>query len=133
MIETAYTHGDFQEANILVPNFDEEQSVYLIDWEYSARRSIYYDALVMGLNSRSPKGLSNRMIEFIKNKSFSQELLKNWETKEISQSELRLLIIIFIIEDFLFRLEDTTIPNLKEPLQGFLDFLKEIGSLKNNI
>ena len=64
---------------------------------------------------------------------FSQELLKNWETKEISQSELRLLIIIFIIEDFLFRLEDTTIPNLKEPLKGFLDFLKEIGSFKNNI
>ena len=132
-IETVWTHGDFQEANILVPHSDDDQSVYLIDWEYSARRSRYYDVLVLGLNSRSPKGLAERITLFVNNISFSQEILETWDIKEIFPPELRILTFTFLIEDFLFRLEDTTIPKLKEPSQGFLDFLNEINSLKDKI
>jgi len=53
-ILTALTHGDFQPGNILV----DGDRVWLIDWEYSARRQVGYDALVYALCSRFPSPLT---------------------------------------------------------------------------
>lgn len=59
-ITTALTHGDFQPANILV----NEDGVWLIDWEYSARRQIGYDIFVYTLQARSAGGLEQRLRMF---------------------------------------------------------------------
>ena len=51
------THGDFQPGNILC----SEDRFWIIDWEYSDERSIFYDALVFDLECRFPSGLSIRL------------------------------------------------------------------------
>lgn len=67
-ITTALTHGDFQPANILV----NEEGVWLIDWEYAARRQIGYDVFVYTLQARSAAGLEQRLRMFCEGK-WSQE------------------------------------------------------------
>ena len=54
-IVTAQTHGDFHAANMLI----EKDHFWLIDWEYSSRRQIAYDALVYSLASRFPRNLKS--------------------------------------------------------------------------
>ena len=63
-ITISQTHGDLQDANLLVPFSDTTRDVYIIDWEYTNIRCSHYDWFVYGFQSRSPKGLSSR-IQFL--------------------------------------------------------------------
>ena len=62
-IQTVLSHGDFQPANILLVN----PMVILIDWEYAERRIWIYDILVYLLQSRFPKGLADRLHQYVNN------------------------------------------------------------------
>uniref|UniRef100_A0A7V6A4J2 Aminoglycoside phosphotransferase domain-containing protein n=1 Tax=Desulfobacca acetoxidans TaxID=60893 RepID=A0A7V6A4J2_9BACT len=61
LLPTVLAHGDFQPANILV-NGDR---LWLIDWEYAARRQAAYDVLTFMLASRFTQGLGGRLQKFI--------------------------------------------------------------------
>ena len=39
--------------------------MWLIDWEYSDRRQVGYDALVFMLRARFPRGLADRLQDFV--------------------------------------------------------------------
>lgn len=130
-VSIALTHGDYQSANILIPSADRSRDVYIIDWEYSALRCSHYDWFVYGLRSRSSKGLSSR-IKFLLHCDHAERTNQNWyDFSDINQSELSCLVILFLIDDFLFRLDDTSLPNLEHIPVGFLDFIGELEKICN--
>lgn len=63
-VELVFSHGDFQPGNVLVDQ--KSKKVWIIDWEYAAYRSRYYDFFVWSLLSRYPSGLKKRLENFRK-------------------------------------------------------------------
>jgi hypothetical protein len=59
-IPVAETHGDFQPGNVLINKVDRQ--VWLTDWEHSQRRYRWYDAFVYQYKTRSPVGLTERLL-----------------------------------------------------------------------
>jgi len=48
-----------------------------------------------------------------------------------SFSRVKVLVVLFLIEDFLFRLDDSSLPNLSEIPVGFLRFIEEVRIISN--
>ena len=128
-IITAVTHGDFQSANILAPNLKDKKSVYIIDWEYSKRRCLWYDAMVYDLKARFPKGLAERIREFLKSEASMKTI--GWCGLGNSKYPIKFIILSFLIEDLLVRISDTTIPNLQKEQEGFKVYLNELSKLED--
>lgn len=131
MIEICITHGDFQDANVLVPV--ESEGVYIIDWEYGGERCRHYDSFVYNLNARSPLGLATRVDALCKESSNIEKLI-DWCGMETHcdgdrNSYRFMLLLTFLFDEILYRLDDTTVPNLHEPSEGFLTFMDEISSI----
>ena len=129
LIDIVQSHGDFQPANILIPTVYDQRSVYLIDWEYTQKRCRYYDAMVFELRSRSPIGLANRISQWLSDENLAYQSIK-WCGLDQTESFDRYVIATFLLEDLLFRLVDTKIPELRKPNKGFLSFIDELLSLK---
>ena len=130
---SSITHGDFQPANILIPLEKNNKDVYLIDWEYSKRRCQHYDNFVFMLRTRSPKGLSHRVLSNIKNTSKIQEALIASGIKESATNKYKLYIYLFLIEEIFYRLEDTDVPNLRKTEPGFITLLNELSKMFGDI
>jgi len=132
LISTSHTHGDFQDANILIPTISDTRDVYIIDWEYAGVRCQHYDWFVYGLKSRSPKGLAVRINNLMFDSDHLRTLIDWYDLAEIDPKELRILIYLFLIEELLFRLDDTSIPNLPKKSEGFLTFIDELSLLTSS-
>lgn len=126
LISTSHTHGDFQDANILVPAINDSRGVYIIDWEYAGVRCQHYDWFVYGLKSRAPKGLAVRINNLMFDSDHLRTRIDWYDFSGINSKELRVLIYLFLIEELLFRLDDTNIPNLPRKSEGFLTFIDEL-------
>ena len=59
-VDLSWTHGDFQEANILV----EKNDYKVIDWEASSRRYYLYDVFVLLSEIRTNIGLKESLVNF---------------------------------------------------------------------
>ena len=129
LVQITLTHGDFQDANLLVPSISESRDVYIIDWEYADKRCSHYDWFVYGLRSRSPKGLAGRINFLLNSDSTARSKLDWYDFSNINLSELKMLIIMFLVDEFLFRLDDTNLPNLNQIPIGLLTFVKEVGMI----
>lgn len=134
-ISIAQTHGDFQNANILSPIDSDSSHAYIIDWEYTDVRPIFYDALVYELDSRFPEGLAKRFQAFLTN---NEDLYKsiNWCTghsNAIKNNSVNDILTTFLIEDLFFRIQDTSIYSLKKPNDGFVKFLEEFNIIVNRL
>jgi len=125
LLENANTHGDLQAANLLAPSEHSEDNVYIIDWEYTGKRIRHYDAFVYNLDARFPHGLAQRINTLLNNETAMASVLAWCGTKADVEFDASLFVLTFIVDEFLFRLDDTTIPNLNEPSKGFLSFLDE--------
>ena len=99
-IDLAQSHGDLQLGNILVGNNNSE--LYLIDWEYTEKRSIFYDSLVLATDCRKPKGLAKR----IKTILDGADLSWNWCIKTDGFRLSKCELAIFLIEDLIVRLSE---------------------------
>ena len=119
-INLVLSHGDFQPANILVDNTDQE--LYLIDWEYSYKRSIYYDALVYESHCRSPKGLSERLGLILNGADSAYD----WCVENTSNKLIKMDLVVFLIEDLIVRLSELQIPNMINKNDGFEVWLNEV-------
>jgi len=119
-IELVQSHGDFQPANILVDKIEEH--LYLIDWEYSDKRSLYYDALVFETQSRAPKGLSKRLRRALDESNTSWR----WCTNNIQAKLTKLELSVFLIEDLIVRLSELQIPNMINKDEGLDIWIREI-------
>ena len=124
------THGDFQPANILVPSAIGEEKVYLIDWEYSGVRCSHYDLCVYHLNARSPAGLAKRAGQLFGNAARLAEIIASVGLEQEVASDKNLLLITFLIDELLFRLNDSNVPNLKKPSDGLKIFLDEASLIQ---
>ena len=103
------------------------QRMYLIDWEYSTRRSVYYDALVFATRSRFPHGLAKR-IESL----FTQNNEGDWNwcsPQEALQKMPSWMVATFLLEDLLVRLQEQQIPGLNKMGDGLMRFLVEVEQM----
>lgn len=122
MIPIAQTHGDFQPANIL----QNGERLWLIDWERAGKRIAPYDALVFALRSRSPRGLSGRLMRFVQGENYSNEGFFistdrsiNWRDKQC-----RVLIAgLFFLEELLFHCEENAVPVLTSLSSGLNEMM----------
>lgn len=92
------SHGDFQPGNLLL----DEEKFWIIDWEFSDRRSQSYDILTYLLESRFPKNISERLHKFVQSGSskwFSgaelNQLSKNWHLRRARLQDA----LVFCLED----------------------------------
>lgn len=94
------THGDFQPANILC----SDEGFWIIDWEYSNQRTIFYDALVFDLESRFTEHFSIRL-KLLFDKLQNGEELFSWTGKTLNKKCIHYLHT-FILEDVLLKLQE---------------------------
>lgn len=120
-ILTVMSHGDFQPANIICNNSD----IWIIDWEYASQRSAYYDALVYGLSARSTSGFAARVVSMF-NELKCGQLYFSWCGQGLCDSNFY-YILIFLIEDFILKMQEST--NLRESAscQILEDWLDEVS------
>ncbi len=122
-LTTVQTHGDFQPANILL----NQDGVWLIDWEYAARRQAAYDGLVFNLASRAPGGLAKRLADFVRD-GWSQDTAVTTPTTTLTTTAQRLRCAhLFLLEELQLHLEENSQPRLTAPGQGLLTLQKELN------
>jgi hypothetical protein len=122
-IDLAQSHGDLQPGNILVSNNNSE--LYLIDWEYTEKRSIFYDSLVLAADCRKPKGLAKRIRTILD----GDDLSWNWCIKTDGFRLSKCELAVFLIEDLIVRLSELNIPNLINKDNGLDLWLKEVKKM----
>ena len=108
-LATEVCHGDFQPGNIL----QDGECYWLIDWEYSARRQLGYDALVYGLQARFPKGLGRRLTAFARGDLAERDpLLNRWSGVDWTGSPRRRRVsaLVLALEELVLRLEESSVP-----------------------
>ncbi|MDB4110570.1 phosphotransferase [Amylibacter sp.] len=132
-LDISTTHGDFQPANILVPSPTVKENVYLIDWEYSGVRCSHYDLCVYHLNARSPAGLAKRAGLLFGDAASLAEVIASIGLNQEVASDKNFLLLTFLIEELLFRLNDSNVPNLKKPSCGLKIFLDETKLIQLDI
>ena len=123
VIELVQSHGDLQPANILVGNADNE--LYLIDWEYTEKRSLFYDSLVFASKCRFPNGLAKRIETILDGADLSWNWCIKTDGFKLSKCELS----IFLIEDLIVRLSELNIPNLINKDNGLDLWMKEVKKM----
>ena len=93
-IKISWTHGDFQQANILV----EKDTFKVIDWESASKRFYLYDIFVLLSEIRTGIPLDKAIGLFITQISYNNEI------EEVSKNDILLLLIeelrFSINEDF---------------------------------
>lgn len=121
------THGDLQPGNILVANKD----IWLIDWEYSARRSYFFDAIVLECDSRNCNDLSLRL-EFFYMKIKEKGVNLSWTGKDLT-SENDIYFFLFLLEELIILLLEVSANYLKDPVKVIKPRLIEIERCLKNI
>jgi len=123
-IKLSMTHGDCQPANILL---DGDQA-WLIDWERTGRRFCDYDALVLELGARSPKGLSEKIARFVEQGELEEVPLERYLNSKVDGREERSgILTLFLLEDLLFHLQENGNPVFKVPSGGLMEYLDHAG------
>jgi hypothetical protein len=121
-LELVQSHGDLQPGNIHIQR--TPRRVFLIDWEYAARRSRAYDFLTYGLRARYPSGLGARMLEFISQPAsgvaFQYLSLASREERASS-------LALFLLEDLERSISDSIHSPYKKLPYGFRLVCRELA------
>jgi len=123
-IDLVCTHGDFQPGNILC----SEDDFWIIDWEYSDQRSIFYDALVFDLECRSPSGLSIRLDKKINEMNGINTYL-GWTGNTLNE-ENKHYFPIFFIEDLLLRMNEVSVQSIHAKSDALSVYLDELPAIQ---
>lgn len=123
-LATAVAHGDFHPANILL-NAD---GVWLIDWEYAARRQMSYDALVFNLHARFPQGLAGRLTEYVARGWTAADSITWPETLPQQPGERERNAHLFLLEELQLHLAENSQPPLTGLGQGLHWLQDEIAA-----
>ena len=113
------SHGDFQPANIL----SDTNSVWIIDWEYSAQRSTMYDFLVFTTMSRSGAGLTSRLLNEY-GKIESDAGINSWGY--FQKGDPLYLISIFLVEDLHLRLKEIQTDEINNKGVGIRSWVTQV-------
>ncbi len=123
---TAHTHGDFQPANILV----NQTGHWLIDWEYSQRRQVLYDALVFSLAARFPHGLVDRARQYLHGGPDALESTL-WPDAEQTTEARRRRVMLFLLEELELQLIENDNPCFTQAGGGLRTLIAELHELRN--
>jgi len=121
------THGDFQPANVLC----SDDSFWIIDWEYSQERSLFYDALVFELESRFTLDFSIRLKIFLDRLKNDEELL-SWTGNTLNKNNSHYLYT-FILEDLLLKLQELSSDAIQDKNNKIKPYLTEIQFFLSSI
>lgn len=109
-----FTHGDFQDANILV----QGESVLIIDWETAGNRSQFYDLATLrsGIRQSADRGGAWRSwaARWMVNPSALTGLLVPAETATARLAH----VVLWWLEDCLLRLEESQMRRFGVPMDG---------------
>jgi hypothetical protein len=123
-ISLAVGHGDFQPGNILAGG---NQGIWLLDWEHSAERQYLYDILVFGLRSRFSQGLSDRLAGLLSGSGAGLLHPNLWLPRLPGErGHLRLVLVVFLLEELAWYLEENANPVFLRPSGGWLQFSGEM-------
>ena len=103
------THGDFQPGNMLVTH----KNIWLIDWEYFARRSYFFDAIVLECNTRNSNNLSKRLEVFYESFTTKGNTL-SW-TRQKNNNSNAFYFFIFLMEELILMLREVSAPYIDDP------------------
>jgi hypothetical protein len=123
-IDLVKTHGDFQPGNILC----SENDFWIIDWEYSDQRSIFYDALVFDLECRSPFALSIRLDKKI-NELIGIDTYLGWTGKVLDNNKKH-YFSIFFLEDLLLRMNEISVEPIQAKSEALFIYLAELTAIQ---
>jgi len=98
MVPISWSHGDFQEANILTRNND----FMVIDWEASAKRFIWYDFFVLFGGIRKSKELESSINLFLQGMDMLKIEVKRQEILFCIIEELRYCVNEEFSENYFF-------------------------------
>lgn len=123
-IELAASHGDFQPGNIMVAR--QTRHITIIDWEHFARRPRFYDRLVLGLSSRSARGLYQRVMDFVVGGSSA-----DWNrTLPHDRRWRRQYIALFLLEDLHWFLRESQTGPFRTPSRGLFYYCETLNHLR---
>ena len=121
-ITLALSHGDFQAANIL----SEDEKIWLIDWEYAAIRSIYFDSLCMRVNSRFHKGLARRLEDFAGDLCHNTQFI--FLPTPLHKGNVEMLWV-FLMEEFMLKLCEVDTSKIKQKTVNLIPWVREVRSI----
>jgi len=119
-IDLVSTHGDLQPGNIMCSKDD----FWIIDWEYSDQRSIFYDALVFDLECRFPSGLSTRFNKKI-NELGNVEGYLEWTGQPLDDNR-SYYFSVFFLEDLLLRMCEVSTDSIQIKSEILSAYLAEL-------
>ncbi len=124
-IDLVNTHGDFQPGNILCSKDD----FWIIDWEFSDQRSIFYDALVFDLECRFPHGLSVRLDKKV-NELGTMNAYLGW-TGRVLDNNIMHYFPIFFLEDLFLKMNEISVESIHAKSKALSSYLNELPMIQN--
>jgi thiamine kinase-like enzyme len=105
LITMAYCHGDFHQGNILTNG----EKFWILDWEFSGKKQIFYDLIILLLGTRMDNGFSSRFIKLLNSEynAYSKELINNWpENQWHNDIQKKIDLTVFLLEDIIFYIDE---------------------------
>jgi len=128
-VATAQTHGDFQPANILAGG----DRVWLIDWEYTARRQAGFDALTYVLGSRLGDGFAAR-VGLALGDRLGVDVLQRWPGLcWDTPAGRRRTLALFLLEELELRARENTSALFRRPTPGTATFLRNVEAATRDL
>lgn len=114
------SHGDMQSGNIIV---QDDGSIYIIDWETYATRSIWYDVTTLFLFTRR----YNRWKSIIQNRYTKKVQDLIYRIDDARNMDIDQVIAVLLLEDLEFRLTDVLMIPGDRGCCGLNSFINEIS------
>lgn len=98
-IPTAVTHGDLQAGNVWV---DDNEKIWVLDWETQGRRSVWFDATTLEFSTRYYGGIKKLVNSVDMGNKIKSKLCS------VSNCDLPIIdmVLIYLAEDLIFYFED---------------------------
>lgn len=125
LMPIAESHGDLQAGNIWL----SKDKAWIIDWETHALRSVWFDAMTLYFGTRYYGGIYD-LVAHHQNERTKNLVMGNFQTS----LNIRQMIIIFLLEDLLFNLEDMIeLPSIggSESFDSYMNDIISTGVVKH--
>ncbi len=119
-VETRVSHGDLQPGNILVDK--KSRRPILTDWETSARRSTWYDRLVLGLGTRRGGHLLARFQRFLAGAPLYGDAFQS----RAANQDRKGVLATFLLEELAWLSEESTAGPFLSPPSGVIEYVREL-------
>jgi thiamine kinase-like enzyme len=129
-ISLCQNHGDLQLGNILCN--DNENKLWIVDWEFTRVRQYGFDYFVMILLGRS-KGLLPRLIKFYNNDLDENQKKRTRLWRKLDVNNIRYMLLLYLLEELEFRVEEQRFVSNLHEISGILTFIEVINGLNKHI